>query len=124
MTVRRLSSPGWPKGWCLSWGVRCAACAVLVTAAGCGGGRAESHTAAARAPAPMYVHCGGGKRLDAGRLVGLTLARARGLVRCNGCALRVAQIDGRFLPQEANAPSDRINVVVREGKIVGIKGIY
>src|ERR1039457_3946575 len=83
LTVRRLSSPGWPKGWCLSWGVRCAACAVLVTAAGCGGGRAESHPAAARAPAPMYVHCGGGKRLDAGRLVGLTLARARGLVRCN-----------------------------------------
>jgi hypothetical protein len=46
-------------------------------------------------------------------------------VRRNGCGpIRVAEIDGRFPPQEANFLSGRINVVIREGKIVGIKGIY
>jgi hypothetical protein len=79
---------------------------------------------AVRAPAPMYVPCGGGKLFDAGRLVGLTLARAKPLVLRNGCRLRVVESDARYLPQEANALSSRINVVVREGRIVMIKGVY
>ena len=58
------------------------------------------------------------ERLDARRLIGLTLHEARGLAAEFDCTVRVIERDGRALPHTQDLRRDRINVDVRDRRVL------
>ena len=60
------------------------------------------------------------RRLDARRLIGLTLGAARELAGDFDCTVRVTERDGRALPHTQDLRRDRINVAVRDGRVLRV----
>jgi hypothetical protein len=60
------------------------------------------------------------RRLDARRFVGLTLSAARDLAGDFNCTVRATERDGRSLPHTQDLRRDRINVAVRDGRILRV----
>ena len=58
------------------------------------------------------------RRLDARRLIGLTLREARDLAARFDCTVRVIERDGRALPRTQDLRRDRINVDVRDRRVL------
>jgi hypothetical protein len=118
-----------------------ASLAVLLSA--CGGGT----DAVARPPKPVYVGldcklptaaetrqaratyakrrtvlvCRG--RFDARRLLGMQLSKARHQGSVDGFLLQTAILNGRALLTTTDYRPNRVDVVVRAGRIVGIHGV-
>lgn len=60
---------------------------------------------------------------NAKRIIGQPLARAERMARAHGCAVRVVLIDGMGIGGTADLRYERINVVVRFGKVTRIFGL-
>ena len=58
------------------------------------------------------------ERLDARRLIGLTLREARRLAAEFDCTVRVIERDGRAVPHTQDLRRDRINVDVRDRRVL------
>jgi hypothetical protein len=68
-----------------------------------------------------FVICRG--RFDARRLLGMQLRAARQLGSSEGFALQSTIVNGRRLLTTADYRPNRVDIVVRNGRIVGIHGV-
>jgi hypothetical protein len=58
------------------------------------------------------------------RLKGLSVEKAEQILRRTPCSLRLVELDGRSLAVTSDMVGTRINVVVRDGVIARIDGLY
>lgn len=101
----------------------------VLAVAGCGGGK-DAPVADVTRPADP-VHCPtadvGAARtadaFDARDLLGRSLADAEGVAKDHDCTVRVVVENGEELPQTMDLRTERINVEVRDGVVVGLRGI-
>lgn len=73
---------------------------------------------------PIYCPRTGQDRFDANGLVGKRVARARVTARSHDCAFRVIKRDGELQVHTADRRFDRINVVVNDGRVTRVDGVY
>ena len=57
-----------------------------------------------------------------GTVRGLDVTAATAEAESRGCALRVVRIDGKDLPVTEDFSESRVNVIVRDGLVVGVDG--
>ena len=65
-----------------------------------------------------------GERLDAARLVGKTVRRAKAIAERHECTVRVVRRNGVPLPVTDDYLTNRINVAVRDGIVKRIVGVF
>ena len=58
------------------------------------------------------------------RLVGLSYREAQAAVRGSSCSLRIVELEGQAQPLDATLVPTRVNVVVSDGTIVRVAGLY
>jgi hypothetical protein len=94
---------------------------VLILAS-CGGGEDRAGDPPSTAKPQLCPKDSGA--FDATELVGLDLKAASEEARAHRCEVRVVKEDGEKPPLISDLRTDRINVVVRDGEIVRIGGIF
>lgn len=65
-----------------------------------------------------------GEPVEAAPLRGLDVTAATAEAESRGCALRVVRVDGKDLPVTEDFSASRVNVIVRDGLVVGVDGFY
>ena len=75
-------------------------------------------------PKPRYCPKGKESGYDATDLIGRNAPTARRVANDNGCEYRVVRRDGKWLAHNDDLRWDRINLGLREHRVVRIHGIY
>jgi hypothetical protein len=57
-------------------------------------------------------------------IVGMPVEEARHAVAAGGCSLRVVEEDGKSLPITQDFSTERVNVIVEDGSVVRVDGVY
>ena len=93
---------------------------------GCGGNQGAAYVfPGIREKHPEYFPRGGDPdRFDTARLVGRPLDRARRIARRHGCTVRVIKRDGKPRSGTDDFSRERANVVVRDGRVKRVDGVY
>ncbi len=73
---------------------------------------------------PIYCPRTGEDRFDANRLVGKRLDRARTIARSHDCTIRVVKRDGEPRDVTGDLRPNRTNVVVENGRVTRVDGVY
>lgn len=69
------------------------------------------------------IPCPEGSDFDATTLTGKEEKDARALAKKNGCEMRVTERDGEMFPMTMDYRTDRVNVIVTDGKVSSVTGI-
>lgn len=90
------------------------------------GGGDISHLVGLKSSKRQPLRCPGtvGKPVQARELRRLEVDAARAVARERGCELRAVRIDGEDQMITDDLSHSRVNVVVRDGLVVGVDGIY
>lgn len=101
----------------------------VLAMAGCGGD--DQPAANVTRPADP-VHCpsedggtaqAGSEAFDARDVLGRSLADAESAAKDHACTVRVVVEDGEERPQTMDFRTDRINVEIRDGVVVALRGV-
>jgi len=72
----------------------------------------------------IYCPRTGENRFDANRLTGRRLDRARTIASSHDCTIRVIKRDGKVRDITDDIRPNRINVVVEDGRVIRVDGVY
>ncbi len=101
----------------------------VLAMAGCGGDDGSDTAAVERPAEPVLCPSqdqgatGESGAFDAREILGMTQADAEQQAEQRGCTVRVTVDDGQELAQTMDLRTDRINVELRDGTVVALRGV-
>ena len=98
----------------------------LIVQTGLEGGGDISHLVSLKSSRRQPLRCPGvfGVPVQAREIRGMSVPGATAFAKQRGCTLRVVRIDGVDQVITEDFSLDRVNVIVRDDRVVGIDGIY